>query len=58
MAVVAHADRCTLCGACLDVCTRGAITLRETAEVDATLCNGCGACVDACPSDVLRIGEV
>jgi ferredoxin len=54
-AVVAHADRCTLCEACLDACPRGAITLRETPEVDAALCTGCGACENACPNDVFEL---
>ncbi len=55
IAVVAHADQCTLCGACLDACARGAIALSETAEVDATQCTGCGACLSACPNGVLEL---
>ena len=58
VAVVAHPDQCTLCEACLDACPRGAITLRETAEVDAALCTGCGDCENACPNDVFALTEV
>jgi len=58
VAVVAHPEECTLCEACVDVCSRNAITLRETAEVDAALCNGCGDCVTECPNGVLELAEV
>ncbi|MFA4964850.1 MAG: 4Fe-4S dicluster domain-containing protein [Thermoleophilia bacterium] len=58
VAIVARPEECTLCEACLDACPRGAITLRETAEVDAALCTGCGACENACPSSVFELTEV
>jgi ferredoxin len=58
VAVVAHPDHCTLCEACLDACSRGALTLRETAQVDAALCTGCGACESACPNGVFELTEV
>jgi len=50
--IVARPEQCTLCEACLDSCRRGAIALRESAEIDATICIGCGACITACPNDV------
>jgi heterodisulfide reductase subunit A-like polyferredoxin len=56
VAIVAHPDRCTQCKACLDACRRGAITLCDTAEVDAALCSGCGACEEACPNGVFELG--
>lgn len=58
MAVVVRPGECILCEACLDACSRGAIVLRETAEVDMSLCSGCGACVNVCPNRVLEIREV
>ena len=45
---------CCGCGACLNSCARGAITMREDAAgftypaVDESLCVRCGLCVDAC----------
>ena len=58
VAVVAHPEECTLCEACVDVCSRDAITLGETAQVDAALCSGCGDCVTECPNGVLELAEV
>ena len=55
VAVVAHQEDCILCETCFDVCPCGAITLRETAEVDAASCTGCGACENACPTGVLAL---
>ena len=45
---------CCACGACLNICPKDAITMREDAAgffypaVDETLCVGCGRCVDVC----------
>ena len=45
---------CCACGACLNICPRDAITMREDAAgylypaVEETLCIGCGRCIDAC----------
>ena len=47
--------RCTGCGACVEVCSAGAIDLVDgKARVDEELCTGCGACVDACPEGVIQ----
>lgn len=41
---------CTGCGMCVDMCSMGAISIRDnTAQVDALKCNGCGICKDECP---------
>jgi heterodisulfide reductase subunit A len=53
VSVIGEKD-CTGCGACLEVCPYGAISLdakRQTAEVNPALCKGCGACAAACPSE-------
>jgi NAD-dependent dihydropyrimidine dehydrogenase PreA subunit len=49
-------DRCTGCGACVEMCPVGAISLVDgRARVDEETCTGCGACVDACPEDAVHL---
>ena len=43
-------DECVACGACVDTCPVGAITLGDKAEVDASACVDCGACEGVCPT--------
>lgn len=43
------ADGCALCGACVDVCPMGAISIGETLVTDQTACIFCQACVKKCP---------
>jgi len=51
------ADRCTGCGACVEACPHGALTLRGgIASLDAQLCRGCGVCVDICPVGAISLG--
>lgn len=47
---------CTGCGACMEVCRFGAISLNSygVAEVDESRCIGCGACYQACPQRVIH----
>lgn len=42
-------QRCTLCGACVDVCPVGAINMGGRVETDAESCILCCACIKACP---------
>lgn len=47
--------RCTGCGACVEVCPTGALTLVEgKAHLDDALCRGCEACIQACPVGALQ----
>jgi ferredoxin len=58
LVIVAHPEACTECEACLDACSRGAITLGDVPRIDAAVCTGCGACVTACPNGVFELAEV
>ena len=50
---------CTGCGACMEVCRFGAISLNSygVAEVDEDKCIACGKCVRECPRELIRIHE-
>lgn len=48
-------DTCVACGACVDRCHFGAITVNETVEVDSEKCLGCGLCNMVCPTESLSM---
>lgn len=49
-------NRCSQCGACLERCPRGALTLTETGiRCDRQRCDGCAACLEACPEGALEL---
>jgi len=49
-------ERCTLCGACVDDCPVGAISMTdEKLELDHGKCIGCGHCVSTCPEQALHL---
>jgi len=50
-------DECVACGACVDVCPEGAITVEDVAVVDEKKCLDCGACVDECPNNSISVEE-
>lgn len=38
------------CGACLDVCKKGAVSIKNNkCYIEASLCDGCGECAEVCP---------
>ncbi|MBA3073066.1 MAG: glycyl-radical enzyme activating protein [Anaerolineae bacterium] len=43
-----RANRCVLCGACVEVCPQHAITLDGFSSTDRSLCNTCGVCTETC----------
>lgn len=45
------ANKCTLCGVCVDVCPVDAIEINKTVITNAMACIWCCACVKACPED-------
>ena len=42
-------DGCISCGACVDTCPVGAISMEAQAVIDAGACIDCGACEGGCP---------
>jgi ferredoxin len=50
MAVKIDVEKCTGCGACVQVCSVEAIKIEDgRAQVDADKCIDCGVCVPECP---------
>jgi len=50
-------DECIGCGACVEVCPFGALSMvDDVAEVNEQ-CTACGACLDVCPVDALSLPE-
>ncbi len=43
-----RANRCVLCGECVDVCTQHSITINGTVKTDRATCEGCGTCAEVC----------
>ena len=47
--VMLYPARCIRCGACIETCPQGAITLTEAQAVtDLELCDQCGECINGC----------
>lgn len=52
-------ETCTGCGACLQVCPFGALSLdSENIAIVSDACTGCGACLPECPVEALSLPEV
>jgi heterodisulfide reductase subunit A len=52
--------KCMGCGACVDVCTYGALELRDSkqgkkAVINPVLCKGCGLCNSKCPTGAIAL---
>jgi len=48
--------RCTLSGACVQICPMRALTIAEgKLQIDAERCIGCGLCVSRCPNGALQM---
>lgn len=56
-----YVDRtmCDGCGACLDICPEGAISMQDDrAFIAVDLCAGCAVCQSICPQDAIMPVEV
>ncbi len=55
-----HASACSGCGACVEACPFGAISMiardgGEVAQIDRAGCKGCGACAPVCGEDAIDL---
>ena len=56
MTVTIDKEKCTGCGACVDVCPVDALKLEDDkAVVDPETCIDCGTCVDECPVEAITL---
>ena len=46
---------CIACGICEDLCQFDAITVSDTALINAESCVGCGVCARACPESAITL---
>ena len=52
---------CYGCGACVNVCPRGAVHMTQAAdgsyipEIDEARCIGCGKCANICPAKAIKM---
>jgi len=57
--ITIRAESCDGCGACLEVCSNGALYLIEgKAVVDGALCSDCELCITACPAKAILSAEL
>ena len=54
---VAQVDQeaCTTCGACVDTCAFGALSMNGHLAVEWEKCMGCGACTSQCPVEGITL---
>jgi electron transfer flavoprotein alpha subunit len=55
MAASVNQETCVGCGACVDSCPFGAITIENDKAVIGDACAECGACVAACPTEAISL---
>jgi ferredoxin len=55
MTVKIDKEKCTGCGACVEICPVDAIKVDDIAIVDEKECIDCGTCVEECPVDAIEL---
>ncbi len=51
------AEKCSLCGACVEKCPFGALTIEGSGIVVSDKCRVCGLCVRHCPEKAIRFEQ-
>lgn len=51
-------DVCIGCGACVEVCSEGAIESGSPVVIDADKCDACGKCMDTCPIGAIWLKRI
>ena len=51
------AEKCTLCGKCVDVCPFGALKMEKQGVAVEDSCRMCGLCVRQCPEGAIRFEQ-
>ena len=58
MTMVINQEKCTGCGACVEACPNGAISLDGgVAVIDQAECSSCQVCADVCPEGALQFSK-
>jgi len=55
MAVKVDKEKCTGCGACVEVCPAQVIRIEEEKAVISDDCVECGVCVEECPEGAISL---
>lgn len=58
MEIRVRTDDCTICGACVEECPFGSISMGEVGPEFDESCTLCGVCVESCPAEAIHmVGE-
>lgn len=57
MAAKVDKEKCTGCGACVEVCPVNAIKIEKDKAVINDECVECGVCVNECPNEAITISK-
>ena len=58
MSLIFNSEKCTACGACVDSCPFGVLSLEGETLVIGEGCTLCGACVEVCEAGALALPEM